>query len=125
MFSNQTCHLEPDYEVLLVCGIANPTPLKEAVAAQVSSYELLTYRDHHIFNSDDLKEIKRAFAKIKNEKKIILTTEKDGVRLAKYEKELREMPVYVLPIEHRFLFGQEAEFENEVIQYIEAFEKIR
>jgi tetraacyldisaccharide 4'-kinase len=123
LFTGAPYFLEPDCEVLLVCGIANPAPLKEALTSYVSTYELLTYRDHHIFNLDDLKEIKRSFSKIKSKKKIIVTTEKDGVRLAKYEKELREMPVYVFPIAHEFLFGQERDFENEVLQYIESFKK--
>jgi tetraacyldisaccharide 4'-kinase len=73
---------------------------------------------------DDLKEIKKSFSKIKGKKKIIITTEKDGVRLAKYEKELREMPVYVFPIAHEFLFEQERDFEKEVLQYIESFKKM-
>jgi len=121
LFTGDPYLLEPDCEVLLVCGIANPAPLKEALTGYVSSYELLAYRDHHIFNLDDLKEIKKSFSKIKNKKKIIVTTEKDGVRLAKYEKELKEMPVYVFPIAHEFLFGEERDFENEVLQYIESF----
>ena len=124
LFTGAPYVLEPDSEVLLVCGIANPAPLKEALSSYVSSYELLAYRDHHIFNLDDLKEIKATFSKIKNKNKIIITTEKDGVRLAKFEKELKEMPVYVLPIAHEFLFGQEREFENEVLQYIESFKKM-
>lgn len=123
LFSKQPYALEPDDEALLVCGIANPGPLKQALAAYVATYELLLYRDHHIFNSDDLKEIKKSFAKMKNKRKIILTTEKDGVRLAKYEKELKEMPVYVLPVAHRFLFGKEKEFEELMLQYIESFKR--
>ena len=123
LFTNQTYLLEPDAEVLLVCGIANPEPLKKALTTFVSTYELLAYSDHHIFNTDDLKEIKKYFSKIKNEKKIILTTEKDGVRLVKYEKELREMPVYVFPIAHEFLFGQEREFEEAMLQYVESFKR--
>jgi tetraacyldisaccharide 4'-kinase len=123
LFTSQTYLLEPDAEVLLVCGIANPEPLKKALTTFVSTYELLAYRDHHIFNTDDLKEIKKFFSRIKNEKKIILTTEKDGVRLAKYEKELREMPVYVFPMAHQFLFGQEREFEEAMLQYVESFKR--
>ena len=124
LFTREPYFLEPDCEVLLICGIANPAPLKEALTSYVSTYELLTYRDHHIFNLDDLKEIKKSFSKIKGKKKIIVTTEKDGVRLAKYEKELREMPVYVFPIAHEFLFGQERDFEKEVLQYIESFKRM-
>jgi tetraacyldisaccharide 4'-kinase len=84
----------------------------------------LQYKDHHIFNTDDLKEIKQHFEKIKNKKKFIVTTEKDAVRLAKFEKELAAFPVYVLPMEHQFLFNEAREFENEVIQFVECFKKV-
>lgn len=124
LFTNEKYFIEPDCDVLLVCGIANPGPLKEALATLVSTYELLMYRDHHIFNSDDLKEIKKCFLKIKNKKKIILTTEKDGVRLAKFEKELEGVPVYVFPMAHQFLFGQEDEFKNGMLEYLYSFKKL-
>jgi len=121
LFSKQNRFLERDCNVLLVCGIANPEPLKEVLNNYVSSYEMLLFRDHHIFNTDDLKEIKKQFSKIENKNKIILTTEKDGVRLAKFEKELADLPVYVFPIAHKFLFGEETEFEKQVTDFVESF----
>jgi tetraacyldisaccharide 4'-kinase len=123
LFTKETYVPEPDSEALLICGIANPDPLKNILAKEVATYELLQYKDHYIFNTDDLKEIKKQFEKIKNNKKFIVTTEKDGVRLAKFEKELVAFPVYVLPMEHQFLFDGGTAFENEVIQFIESFKK--
>ena len=54
---------------------------------------------------------------------MILTTEKDGVRLSKFEKELEHLPVYVIPMAHQFLFGGEVQFENDVNEFIESFTK--
>jgi tetraacyldisaccharide 4'-kinase len=124
LFTKETYVPDPDSEVLLICGIANPQPIKTILASEVASYELLQYKDHHIFNTDDLKEIKQHFEKIKNKKKFIVTTEKDAVRLAKFEKELATFPVYVLPMEHQFLFDEAREFQNEVIQFVESFKKV-
>jgi tetraacyldisaccharide 4'-kinase len=121
LFSKEEYFLNRDCDVLLVCGIADPEPLKELLANYVSSYEMLLFRDHHIFDTGDLREIKKEFSKIENENKIILTTEKDGVRLAKFEKELVDLPVYVFPIAHKFLFNQEKEFEKEVTDFVESF----
>ena len=58
LFTKETINCTPDYEVLLVCGIANPAPLKKYLDEKVSSYEMLRYADHHIFDSNDLKAIK-------------------------------------------------------------------
>ncbi len=121
LFSKEKKILEQDSSVLLVCGIANPAPLKELLTTYVSSYEILLFRDHHIFNTDDLKEIKNYFSKINHQNKIILTTEKDGVRLAKFEKELEHLPIYVFPMAHKILFNEESQFENEITHFVENF----
>jgi tetraacyldisaccharide 4'-kinase len=124
LFSKEKRILEPECNVLLVCGIADPQPLKEVLTTYVSSYEMLLFRDHHIFNTDDLKEIKKHFEKIEYKNKIILTTEKDGVRLAKFEKELEHLPIYVFPMAHQFLFGGDVEFENEVNEFVEGYKVV-
>ncbi|MDQ2720740.1 MAG: tetraacyldisaccharide 4'-kinase [Bacteroidota bacterium] len=121
LFSKSKKLLEQDSSVLLVCGIANPAPLKEVLTNYISSYEMLLFRDHHIFNTDDLKEIKKQFSKIDHPNKIILTTEKDGVRLAKFEKELEHLPVYVFPMSHKILFGEESQFESHITHFVENY----
>lgn len=121
LFSKNKITITPDHAVLLVCGIANPQPLKDHLTAQVHTYDMLRYADHHIFHSDDLQNIKKHFQRMKTEKKIILTTEKDGVRLDKFESELKDHPFYVLPIQHSFLFNGAAEFEARVRKFIESF----
>lgn len=123
LFSKEERLLQQDGNVLLVCGIANPGPLKEVLNSYVATYEILNFRDHHIFDTDDLKEIKKHFAKIDNPDKIILTTEKDGVRLSKFERELEHFPVYVFPMAHKFLFEQEEEFHGLIFEFIANFHK--
>lgn len=121
IFTQETVVLSDSHAVLLVCGIANPRPLKEYLTAQVSTYDLLRFPDHHIFSIDDLHEIKAQFEKMKAAGKIILTTEKDAVRLQKFESELRQLPLYVVPIEHRFLFEEGPVFEEKIKEFIRSF----
>lgn len=108
-------------EVLLVTGIANPEPLKKLLEEHSSSYHLLQYADHHIFTLDDLREIKKRFTEMSGANKIILTTEKDAVRLLKFEKDIADLPVYVMPVQHRFLFNGAAEFDQTIIGFIRHF----
>lgn len=108
-------------EVLLVTGIANPRPLKLFLEERVETYYMMSYNDHHIFSMIDWKDIKKRFENIEASKKIILTTEKDAMRLLKFREEMDGMPFYVLPIEHKFLFNQENEFNNTVIHFIQNF----
>src|ERR1700709_512727 len=88
LFTKEQIFLNPETHILLICGIANPKPIKEILNAYSSTYDMLVFNDHHIFNTDDLKDIKQQFEKIESANKIILTTEKDGVRLVKFETEL-------------------------------------
>lgn len=123
LFTRKEISLTQSSDVLLVCGIANPTPLKEYLSANVHSYDMLRYADHHIFDSDDLKEIKKQFEKMRSSEKIILTTEKDGVRMKKFEHELHNFPLYVLPIRHHFLFGEEERFKTLVVSFINSYKR--
>lgn len=105
-------------EVLLVCGIANPATLKHYLHEHTHTYYQLTYSDHHIFSIEDLNDIRNKFEQINAKSKLILTTEKDAVRLVKYTAELNNIPMYVLPIKPFFLFNQEAAFNQLVIDYV-------
>lgn len=108
-------------EVLLVSGIANPIPLKEFLKENSQTYYEMLYSDHHIFSIDDWREIVKRFEAIQSTSKIILTTEKDAVRLSKFVSELQQTPVFVMPIEMRILFGQEAAFLQLVSAFIDGF----
>jgi len=82
---------------------------------------MMAFNDHHIFDIDDLKDIKKQFEKIESQNKIILTTEKDGVRLAKFETELKDIPIFVFPVKHKIMFGEEKLFEERVKKFISSY----
>ena len=123
LFTKKEIDISLSSDILLVCGIANPKPLNDFLTAHVHTYDMLRYPDHHIFNSDDLAEIKKQFHKMQSVNKIILTTEKDGVRLKKFENELRDFPVYVLPIQHSFIFNDAEKFCDTITSFIASFDK--
>ena len=123
LFTKHTFTIQPATEVLLICGIANPKPLKEYLTKLVHTYDMLRYPDHHIFHSDDLADIGKQFAKLTSSNRIILTTEKDAVRLQKFETELKDFPIYILPVQHSFLFDQAEEFNKIVKDFILQFKK--
>ncbi len=123
LFTKEIIDIAHDYGILLVCGIANPRPLKDHLTKHADSYDMLRFADHHIFHSNDLKEIKQHFYKITGNKKVVLTTEKDAVRLEKFEQELKDFPIYVVPIEHQFLFNEAPIFNSSITGFIKTFNK--
>lgn len=121
IINGQNIELAKELELLLVCAIANPLPLKKFLENSVGAYFEKNYDDHHIFTIDDWKEIVEKFNRIDTESKIILTTEKDAVRLEKFGELLFEYPVYVIPIRHKFLFGEGDVFDRTILDFIENF----
>ena len=81
----------------------------------------MQYPDHFIFTIDDLKEINKKFESIESKNKIILTTEKDAMRLVKFMQVISGLALYVLPIRHRFLFGEESVFNERITGFIKNF----
>lgn len=108
-------------EVLLVTGIANPRPLKRYLDENAGIYHHISFSDHQIFTIDDLKDIIQKFESIQAGSKIILTTEKDAVRLEKFKNVLKDLPLYVIPIEHDFLFNDARRFNDLVKVFIQDF----
>jgi len=115
---HSTIKLDMEKEVLLVTGIANPQPLKDLLHDHSKAYYMLHFPDHHIFSIDDWNEIIKRFESIDSKHKIILTTEKDAVRLVKFGEKLKNVPLYVIPIEHYFLFNEGESFLNAVKEFI-------
>ena len=108
-------------EILLVCGIANPAPLKNYLTTNAKTYYQQAFSDHHIFTIDDLLAIQNRLEDIQANKKMIITTEKDAVRLEKFHNELIDLPVFVLPVQHKFLFGEGMQFDNSINTFIQDF----
>ncbi len=77
-------------KVTLVTGIANPKPFLEYLKGVNLNYEHLAFKDHHFFSDDELALL--------NTKELILTTEKDYVRLKHTISNL-----YYIPIKHAFI----------------------
>ena len=86
-----------DYEVVLVTGIANSKPFVDFVKERFKAIHHLEFSDHHNFSVADVQKIDQQYDKIKALQKVILTTEKDYMRL-KDESALIENLFY-LPIE--------------------------
>ena len=91
-----------NYQVLLITGIANPSSLLSFLQENKVNFKHCQFSDHHHFTDTEIEKIKREFACLSSSKKMILTTEKDYVRLKNSIKELS-----YLGIQTSFLSRQE------------------
>ncbi len=84
--------------VLLVTGIGNPKPLEKHLKKHYN-VSLVKYPDHHDYNEGDIAKIHEKFDTFASRNKIIITTEKDFMRLKKLNlTNLRKYPWYIQPI---------------------------
>lgn len=105
-----------DFEILLITGIANPSPLLRFLKDQQISFRHLKYPDHHQFSKKEITRINHDFDAIKSNKKLILTTEKDYTRLSGELKELCYLEIGI-----RFFDDKEVVFNKMIMSHIDAY----
>jgi tetraacyldisaccharide 4'-kinase len=79
----------------------------------------IKYKDHHNFSKKDVAKISSSFGALAGGDKIIVTTEKDAMRLNEidFSPEIRRR-MYYLPIEVNFVFDDEHKLKNEILKYV-------
>ena len=92
----------------LVTGIANPKPLLDYLNKKDFSFEHLNYKDHHNFSDAEIEML--------NTKELILTTEKDFVRL---KDTLDSDKLFYLEIQSTI--DNKTDFNNGILDFVESF----
>lgn len=107
--------------ILLLTGIADHSQLQEYLERICSNLVVMKYRDHHLYTENDINQISARFRDIPTQKKIIITTEKDMMRLKTTELTplLRNLPVYYLPISIGFHGDDKEAFDKLVLGFVE------
>ena len=100
------CPWSTPREALLVTGIANPEPLLRHLERHFTVRHM-AFPDHHPFSAIDCRRIVDKFNRIKSPEKVIITTEKDAMRLANggAKELLADLPVFFIPISVSFAEG--------------------
>ena len=100
-------------ETLLVTGIANPAPLVEYLTNQKIKFKHIKYPDHYQFKEKDIAEINSEFSLLKSNNTVVLTTEKDYVRIFADLQNLR-----YISIKTKFVKNK-ASFDKLIKNYVE------
>ena len=106
----------PD-SVLLFAGIASPLPLIDYLKQSIPNLAIKLFPDHYSYTRSDFDQLLSLFNKGKDQKKILITTEKDAVKLvdrSDFPKELKKHTFY-LPIEVVF-HSTKKEIFNQIIK---------
>ena len=109
-----------NYSVILLTGIANSHSLEYFLKDKVKELLPFRFRDHHEFMPADLLRLKEMFDGVRSVNKIILTTEKDAMRLQKpgLAEYLGNLPVFYVPIEIAFHDSDAVSFNQQITDYV-------
>ena len=106
--------------ILVVTGVANPRPFIRHLKHYNCRVRVKHFPDHHNFTRKDLQLIEEKFESMPGERKYIVTTEKDAVRIANnpyFPHHLKALTFY-LPIKVEFLPQAGISFDDELRQLI-------
>jgi tetraacyldisaccharide 4'-kinase len=108
------------YTILLFTGIANPYPLEEYLSGKCSKIDIIRFKDHYQYKEEDVIRISNEYRKILSKNKIIITTEKDAMRIkdTKLINFFVDLPLFYIPIEIKFHCEANDEFDNQIINYV-------
>lgn len=90
--------------VILVSGLANEQAFVKYCSDKYKALEIVSFPDHHEYKEIDAKRLEALLQKHKAESPVLLTTEKDAVKLNSLvnQRILGEISIFVLPIEAKF-----------------------
>ena len=115
LFNNRyRLQLNDETKIILLSAIAGTDYLLDYLAEEVMEIHDMAYRDHHDFTDRDVGQLELMFRELEGDKKAIICTEKDAVRLIKHKDYLieKKLPIFVLPVDVSFLFDKEKEFQD-------------
>jgi len=107
--------------ILMLSGIANNKPLKAFLGAQTRQLTCLEFPDHHDYTTADMDKLIAGFESMSEKNNIIVTSEKDAMRLKSPEivKLISKLPVFYVPIHIEFSKDDRERFHQIIIRYVD------
>lgn len=117
---NRFLLLDESMSVLLFTGISTPKPLVDYLEENCGSLTHVRFSDHHNFNQKDLEKIKNEFSSMQGDNKVLITTEKDAMRLQdlEFSNIISSLPVFFIPLEIDFILKDKEQFNKQIINYV-------
>ncbi len=118
--SSKIENLNVDDTILAICGIGNPRPFVRYLKSFKPRVKVNIFNDHHDFTRKDFNIIQTRFNEMNGVCKMIVTTEKDAVRMLTnpyFPAELKPH-IYYLPVYVDVFYGEKYSFTDTIIKLL-------
>jgi len=117
---NDSFYTEKSHSLLILTGIAAPNLIYTHLKQFSKKVEIVSFPDHHYYTNVEIQSVMKKFEALPTDRKIIVTTEKDAMRL----KDMTDLPdefklnLYYLPVKVKFLDDGENGFNKKILKYV-------
>ncbi|SMO34118.1 tetraacyldisaccharide 4'-kinase [Solitalea koreensis] len=107
-------------QIVLLTGIAKTGPLIDFLEQYSKNITHLEFGDHHRFTKGDIEKLSDAYSAIPGGNKLIITTEKDAMRLQEpqLQNEIINLPIHYLPIRAEICDRFKRDFDKLILDYV-------
>jgi len=112
-------HTPDATSMVILSGIANPAPFIEYASTLNEKVQVISFPDHHRYTEKDIIQLEKILDKTGRDTSMVLTTEKDAVRLQSMplNNSLKKV-LYFVPIKVIFLNDDRDEFNQIILNYV-------
>lgn len=119
IFNHTTIDINNINNAIVITAIANATPLIQYLKNNNIHLRHMVFNDHHQFTAADIADLQKQYETLQGSNKTIITTEKDAMRLQQFKNDIGALPIYAIPVAHKFLFDEGMVFDEMMINYID------
>ena len=118
--TSENINIKEAKTVLLFCGIANTYSLEDHLKRKYNTMTKVQFNDHHNFTEKDIDMIIEKYNDLIGKNKVIVTTEKDAMRLidSSLIDKFNNIPVFTIPIKVKFHKEENNNFDDEILKYV-------
>ncbi len=109
-------------DLLLFSGIAKATSFENYLQSNSNTIiDAWQFGDHHNFTTEEITKLLAVFDSNSSTNKIIVSTEKDSMRLMtdEFKALLLNYPIYYLPLEIAFFENDKTNFNKQILNYVD------
>jgi len=114
--------IKEEDDILVISAIANTDYLIKHLEGVANYIHTLEFEDHHFYDNADISTIMRTYNNM-DDGTVILTTEKDAMRLELHKAFFIEnnIQIFAIPVQVKFHFEGDEKFNGEIAEYLLSF----